>query len=38
MHVLQAVQVWLKSVNNEGQFTWTPKKIFVAITPRIAVM
>jgi hypothetical protein len=37
-HSLQSVQLWFKSVNNEGHFTWRTKHVFVCISPSIAVM
>jgi hypothetical protein len=34
----KTMQVWLKSVNNEGHFTWKPKQFFICISPSIAEM
>lgn len=32
-HALQTVDVWLKSVNKEGQFIWRTKYFFFCILP-----
>jgi hypothetical protein len=34
-HGLQTLYVWLKSVNNEGHFTWRRKYLFECISPSI---